>query len=318
MTRAWATIDLPIGGEGADVREARIRCVGRTWSSRQRVHAGDVAWSAADPARETVRRLWTVADRVVAWAYADGDATRRHVDLHVSPEAPSGLVQDVVAWCHERSAVVEVPVLDREQHLLSALRTVSAEEDTAAPWFVHQVRALRGPLPQPLLPGGYHVRAVHPGEEEARVVVHRRSWAPTRLQEMVGGPVVDTGAASPFGRDAYERVTATSLYRRDLDLVVEAPDGQLVASALGWFDPMSRSGLIEPVGTDPSYAVRGLGRAACAALLISLARAGATQAVVCPRGDDGYPVPRHLYATLGMTPVARTRTYRVGAVSGAA
>lgn len=300
------------------MREARVRCAGRTWSSRQRVHPGDVAWSAAEPTGETARRLWIVEGQLRAWAYAEGDATSGQVELHVAHDAVPGLAEDVVGWCRDRAAVVDVQILDREQHLVGALRAAGAQEDPNAPWFVHQGRPLRGSLPQPLVPHGYHVRATRPGEEEARVVVHRRSWSPARLQEMAGAPIVDTGAESSFGAEAYRRVTATSLYRRDLDLVVEAPDGQLVASALGWFDPMSHSGLIEPVGTDPSYAVRGLARAACAALLASLARVGATQAVVCPRGDDGYPVPRHLYATLGMTPVARTRTYRFGAVGGAA
>ncbi|WP_052593317.1 GNAT family N-acetyltransferase [Luteipulveratus mongoliensis] len=318
MTATWAAADLPEGPEPSDVREARVRAASRTWSTSQRVHPGDVSWSAAAPEPDrVVRRIWTSGERLVAWAYAEGDAALAYVEVHVDPTADPLLGDEVMAWCRDQASVAVVPVLDRERHLLRALKGVGAQEDSSAPWFVHQCRALSGLLPQPLMPAGYRVRPVRSGEEDERVAVHRRSWAPARVQELAGQPVT-SDAESSFDRAAYDRVIATTLYWRDLDVVVQAPDGRLVATALGWFDPRSRSGLIEPVGTDPSYAVRGLGRAACAALLVALAEAGATRALVCPRGDDGYPVPRHLYSTLGMTPVARTRTYQIGAVGGAA
>ena len=50
--------------------------------------------------------------------------------------------------------------------------------------------------------------------------------------------------------------------------------------------------------------------AASLACLHALRTAGATRAVVYPRGDPAYPVPRRLYAALGFRPVARTVTYR--------
>jgi hypothetical protein len=45
-------------------------------------------------------------------------------------------------------------------------------------------------------------------------------------------------------------------------------------------------------------------------VLHALRDAGATAAVVCPRGDDAYPVPGLLYRGLGFRPGARTVTYR--------
>ncbi len=73
---------------------------------------------------------------------------------------------------------------------------------------------------------------------------------------------------------------------------------------------MNRVGLVEPVGTDPEYRRRGLARAACRAGLAALRAAGAQFALVCPRGDAGYPVPGRLYRQLGFRPVGRTVTYR--------
>ncbi|WP_433360323.1 GNAT family N-acetyltransferase [Actinoplanes sp. CA-142083] len=88
-----------------------------------------------------------------------------------------------------------------------------------------------------------------------------------------------------------------------------APDGTLVASALGWYDDVNRTALLEPVGTDAEHARRGLGAAVSLACLRAMRDAGARLAVVCPRGDDAYPVPRQLYHRLGFRDAGRTVTY---------
>jgi predicted N-acetyltransferase YhbS len=70
----------------------------------------------------------------------------------------------------------------------------------------------------------------------------------------------------------------------------------------------TKVGLLEPVGR-PRVRRRGLGRAVSLAVLHALRAAGATAAVVCPRGDDGYPVPGRLYRAIGFRPGGRTVTY---------
>jgi hypothetical protein len=44
--------------------------------------------------------------------------------------------------------------------------------------------------------------------------------------------------------ERYGRIAATWRYHAALDLVVEAPDKTLVASALGWLDDVNRSALL--------------------------------------------------------------------------
>lgn len=51
-------------------------------------------------------------------------------------------------------------------------------------------------------------------------------------------------------------------YRKDLAVIVEAPNGDFVSFCGMWFDPVNRFGYVEPVATDPDYRRRGLGRAA--------------------------------------------------------
>ena len=55
------------------------------------------------------------------------------------------------------------------------------------------------------------------------------------------------------------RLQAAPLYRPDLDVMVVAPSGELASYALGWSDPGSRTGLMEPVGTHKDFRRQGLG-----------------------------------------------------------
>nr|WP_281380950.1 GNAT family N-acetyltransferase [Nocardioides panaciterrulae] len=88
-------------------------------------------------------------------------------------------------------------------------------------------------------------------------------------------------------------------------MVAVGADGDLAAYALGWLDERSQSLLFEPVGTDPAHSGRGLARALCAQMLHVARDLGAHTAVVGPRGDAGYPLPRRVYEGLGMREVAQ-------------
>jgi ribosomal protein S18 acetylase RimI-like enzyme len=69
----------------------------------------------------------------------------------------------------------------------------------------------------------------------------------------------------------------------------------------------SRVAEFEPLGTDPGYRQRGLGRAL---LLLGLKRfrdVGATDALVGSRGDEGHPLPTLLYESIGFRELSRQR-----------
>lgn len=72
-------------------------------------------------------------------------------------------------------------------------------------------------------------------------------------------------------------------FRKDLAIVVEAPEGAFVAFGGLWFDPLNRLGYVEPVATDPDYRRMGLGRAA---VLEGIRRCGVLGASVAYVGTD--------------------------------
>ncbi len=71
-------------------------------------------------------------------------------------------------------------------------------------------------------------------------------------------------------------------YRKDLNLVVEAPSGHFVAYCGMWYEPVHAIAYVEPVATDPDYRRMGLGRAA---VLEGIRRCGALGASVAYVGS---------------------------------
>jgi hypothetical protein len=63
------------------------------------------------------------------------------------------------------------------------------------------------------------------------------------------------------GWEWYHNIQRIPLYRRDLDVVAVAPNGEIASFCTVWFDDVTRTGVFEPVGTAPEHQRRGLGKA---------------------------------------------------------
>jgi len=69
-------------------------------------------------------------------------------------------------------------------------------------------------------------------------------------------------------------------FNKDLNIVVEAPDGNFVSYCGMWYEPVHRIAYVEPVATDPEYRGKGLGRTAVLEGVRRCGRLGATVAYV--------------------------------------
>lgn len=130
-------------------------------------------------------------------------------------------------------------------------------------------RNLNAPIPDVSLAEGYHIRALGGIDE-----IPARSW----LSWTAFHP--DEPDSAYEGWDWYLDVQRCPMYRRDLDLVVVAPDGELAAFCTVWFDDVTRTGMFEPVGTAPKHQKKGLGKAIMTEGLRRLQHLGATLACV--------------------------------------
>lgn len=290
---------------------AMQRAVQRTWTPNSRWHVGDLAWGRNSiPNKESSWQtsLWEDNDIVVAWGWL---ALPGSLDLYVDP-AHAELAYEVLAWFDDTTAASTehtVTVMETDTHLVAILERSGYQPQPDAPFFRHCIIDLDDSLADPHLPPGYRMRATRVHEADRRAAAHRAAWRPGRIGELFVPPIDLGDADSAVTTESYQAVMDAWPYRHDLDIVVEAPDGTLVASALGWHDDVNQVGELEPVGTHPRHSRRGLATAVSLACLKALRDVGATQAVVYPRGDDAYPVAKQLYFGLGFQQVARTVTY---------
>jgi GNAT superfamily N-acetyltransferase len=276
----------------ADLR-AMQELTQRVWSKTNPHHVGDLAWGRFMYTTDTADwpiTLWEDDDRVVAWAWGNLPDDLR---LQVDPAYPH-LVPEVLAWFDDlaKGRPREINPLDAQTDLVEALAAHGYKPQDEAPFFAYHARDLVD-LPAPELPSGYTARAMRDESElPRRVVSHQQAWNSTRVTQQ-----------------SYRQVMNAWPYRPDLDWVVEGPDGCFVANCLIWLDPHHGVGLIEPVGTSPDHRRQGLSRAVCLAALHALRDAGATEAIVYPRGDPAYPIPQAQYQGMGFRPYTRTRTH---------
>jgi predicted N-acetyltransferase YhbS len=88
-------------------------------------------------------------------------------------------------------------------------------------------------------------------------------------------------------------------YRRELDVVAVAPDGEFVSFCIAWWDALNRIASIEPVGTVPGHRRLGLARAVVLEAIRRVAALGAQKAFV---GSD---LPFYLSLGFQLTYTAR-------------
>jgi mycothiol synthase len=152
-----------------------------------------------------------------------------------------------------------------------------------------RMRDLGESIPSKAAADGYTIKSMGDADDHpARCYVSWRAFHPDEPDD-------------DFEGGWYHNVQKAPLYRRDLDLVAVAPDGEFAAFCTIWFDDYTRTGLFEPVGTVPEHRRHGLGRAILIEGLSRLKSIGAEIAYV-----GSYSEPAHyLYASVGF------KTYHV-------
>ncbi len=129
---------------------------------------------------------------------------------------------------------------------------------------VFMARSAAEPVPPAVLPEGFVVRPLAGlSEVEAYAELHRAAF---------GSPNMTAAWRA--------RTLEQPEYLPDLDLVIAAPDGQLVAFCVGWLDHHAPGGAVlgqvEPLGVHPDFQGQGLGRAVLLEGLRRLQAHGAT------------------------------------------
>ena len=149
-------------------------------------------------------------------------------------------------------------------------------------------RPFTQPIPDSVPQDGYTVRALgDESEHPARSWLSWKAFHPDEPDEKYEG------------WEWYKNLQRVPIYRRDLDIVAVASDGELAAFCTVWFDDVTRTAVFEPVGTHPDHQKRGLGKAVMSEGLRRAQKLGATLATV-----SSYSAGAHaLYESMGFTDV---------------
>lgn len=253
-------------------------------------------------------RLWPRADgsgRLDAWAWvslpftvqrSDGSsatAPGANLTWQVHPDRPE-LLDEILDWYAKQAAGLDrfITPQDADLPMLARLPAHGYTPDTEAggddgDWHQFNRRPLAN-LSEPALPAGFRFRTAAEVGPAAATRAHVDAWHP-----------------STFTETSMAGVQATWPYRDDLHGLVEAPDGTLVATAIIWFDPVSRSAEFEPVGTHRAYRRQGLATALMWHGMHRARDAGAATMLVACVGASGHPAARDLYYGVGFKPFAR-------------
>jgi GNAT superfamily N-acetyltransferase len=254
-------------------------------------HPGDFVWQGFRPSCRTVIAAWCAengAIMAVSWFMPPRDialtidarliGTRMGAEL-IKAMLEEGLTRHAALGSTERYGLLLRPTDTAIQDEVSALGYRASGET----WFRSNIQTLDQPIsPKPMADGFRIVAMDKDADLNERVEVHRDVWHPSR-----------------FTLADYEVLRQAPLYRTDLDLVVQAPDGRYATSVLGWFDPISKTGLLEPVGARADYRRLGLTVALIGEVLRRMQGLGAEVALV--NSEDDSAAANALYGAAGFT-----------------
>lgn len=113
--------------------------------------------------------------------------------------------------------------------------------------------------------------------------------------------------ANPDRPNVETRLQETSLYRSDLDLVIVDENDDTAAFCIFWYDPVTETGVVEPMRTHDEHQKRGLARHLLTAGIELLAAAGATRISIGYEPEN--PASGHLYRSFGFEPVHETDVF---------
>jgi GNAT superfamily N-acetyltransferase len=114
------------------------------------------------------------------------------------------------------------------------------------------------------------------------------------------------------GPDIHQKLRRCSLYRPDLDLSVQTPEGKVVAYCICWPDSKNRFAMLEPMRTELAWQRRGLAAALIAEQARRLAQLGIHRLEV--NYAIGNAAAERLYAKAGFVPRFTRVAYRWASV----
>ena len=267
--------------------------LGRSWDftgTSVGWHPGEFYWNAFRASSPTFFASVEQDGRMLAFVYyrAPGEIEFVVERSMREPGADVALVREIariaVAWPNV-TGPVSITVAEQDDWM-AAVAGELGFANTGRAEFRSNSLALSGQKAVSLREGFRLVEMGGSVDLDERVQLHRDVWQP-----------------STFDRAEYDHLRESAGYRSDLDIAAVADDGTFASYAIGWFDPVSRIGQLEPVGTRAQFRGMGLGKAVISTVLNRMQEIGAIGCCVLSE-DDGVAA-NALYQSVGFRPTTR-------------
>ena len=141
------------------------------------------------------------------------------------------------------------------------------KKNTSSPTYTSQV-VISDPFPPIVLPDGFCLKSLEDDNDLHKInrVLHRGFNHPGEPREE--------------DIESRKSVQRAPNFRKDLTIVVKAPDKNFVSFCGMWYEKTHKVAYVEPVATDPDYRFMGLGKAAVLEGIRRCGELGATVAIV--------------------------------------
>jgi mycothiol synthase len=230
------------------------------------------------------------------WETTDGQlkATLHIIDseayLAVHPHMRSAELENEMFACAEQNISRINPAGQRTLFVLADEDDPFRQEILGSRGYTYRERPvyrwrrdLEEPVPEVKVAHGFTIRSMgDAGEYDSRALASWHAFHPDEPDDAF------------TGGDWLANLQSAPLYRRDLDIVAEAPDGGIAAFSTIWYDDFTRSAVCVLVGTVPKHQRLGLGKAVITEGLRRLQKMGGTR--VFANGFD--PPANALYGSV--------------------
>jgi ribosomal protein S18 acetylase RimI-like enzyme len=256
------------------------------------LHAGDLQWMLRAQGLSGIQvHLWEDGSELAAFVVLEPPG---YMVLELAP-VYNELRLSLLEWAETRirtagSTSTEVSAYD-DDLFVATLRGRGYE---AAAGYSHElILELEHSPALVAAPDGFALRSLRPDEDSAYVALHRDAWS--------------TWGPSNYSQVVHTAVTSMPGFERDLVPLAVASNGVLAAYGIGWFDAITNTVEIEPLGTRPQFRRLGLARTVVAELIRRSWERGARSVMV--RAVSFNHAAVDLYASLGFRSIRLLRDY---------
>ncbi len=231
-------------------------------------------------------RIWEGEDGIVAIANPEGRFIyyiQQHPDYaHLDDEIIRWIVSNCESKKTKKDEVIKIVSIEGNPDRDRALAENGFEKVGTAGYL--RIRPEGTPVETPSLPEGFKFRIVETRED---------------YDKLASGVRKAFGHGDWFTGNIIAQIRSRSFFRPDLDLMVEAPNGDIAAFCTFRVDPGSNIAELEPLATDPDYRRLGLAKSLLHEALRRLEKHKPALTHIGGAADN--PGANRLYESMGFT-----------------